>query len=187
MESILKTLMKTVWRFQQIGGIIAVALMCLNLTVPLYEFTGWRLHPYITPELDWLIYLILFIISFSIALLFGVVYDKVLKLWRHHQIVAVERNPFQKGRINPQEIVTWQYTFIPLLLKHGLIAEAEFNLKWNERNLERDPELRQEVKRIIKWIDAYKLKGVDDQWLKEISELTKKRLDKKYGKIKADW
>jgi hypothetical protein len=179
--------MKTIWRFQQIGGIIAVALMCLNLTVPLYEFTGWRLHFLIPPNLDWLIYLILFLISFSIALLFGVIYDKVLKLWRHHQIVAVERNPFQKGRINPHEMVTWQYTFIPILLKNGLRDEAEFNLKWNERNIERDAELRKEVYRIIEWINAYKLKNVDDRWLSDISELTKKRLDEKYGKIKADW
>jgi hypothetical protein len=187
MESPSKTLMKTVWRFQQVGGIVSVALMCLNLTVPLYEFAGWRFYPYIPPKLDWLIYIILFAISFSIALFFGLIYDRVLKLWKHHQIVGMERNPFQKGRINPNEMVTWQYTFIPILLKYKLKDEAEFNMKWNEQNMDRDPELRREVYRIIDWINDYKLKDMDDRWLYDMSKITKKKYKKKYGKIKPDW
>ncbi len=43
MESPRKGLMKHIWRFQQVGGIVAVALMCLNLTIPLYNEYGWVL------------------------------------------------------------------------------------------------------------------------------------------------
>jgi uncharacterized membrane protein YraQ (UPF0718 family) len=188
MESPRKNLMKHIWRFQQVGGIVSVALMCLNLTIPLYNEYGWFLVNLGIPEnLDWLLILIYFAFTFSLALIFGILYDKVLKLWRFHQIVAVERNPFQKGKINPNEMVNWQYTIIPLLLKNGLKEEAIFNLKWNEQNMERDPALREEVYRIIDWISKYKLKDMDDRWLAEMSEITKRKYKVKYNKIKPDW
>jgi uncharacterized membrane protein YraQ (UPF0718 family) len=180
--------MKHIWRFQQVGGLVAVALMCLNLTIPLYKEYGWILVDLGVPvELDWLIILIYFLFTFSLALLFGLVYDKVLKLWRFHQIVAVERNPFQKGKISPNELVNWQYTIIPILLKNNCKAEAEFNLKWNEQNMARDPALREEVYRILKWISYYKLKDMDDRWLAEMSEITQRKYKEKFGKIKPDW
>ncbi|WP_455392581.1 hypothetical protein [[Eubacterium] cellulosolvens] len=188
MESSRKGLMTHIWRFQQVGGIVAVALMCLNLTIPLYNIYGWVLINLGIPEnLDWLIIIIYFLITFSIAMLFGIIYDKVLKLWHFHQVVAVERNPYQKGKINPNEMITWQYTIIPLLLKNGLKDEAIFNLKWNEQNMDRDPELREEVFRIIDWINKYKMKDVDDRWLAEISDITKRKYKVKYGKLKPDW
>ena len=53
--------------------------------------------------------------------------------------------------------------------------------------MEYDPELRKEVYRIIDWINKYKLKDVDDRWLADMSEITKNKYNKKYGKIKPDW
>jgi hypothetical protein len=184
MESIKKSLMKHIWRFQQVGGVVAVALMCLNLTIPMFNEYRWVLiNLGIPAKLDWLIIIIYFLFTFSLALLFGIIYDRGLKLWRYHQIVAVERNPYQKGKINPNEMVQWQYTIIPLLLKNGLKEEAIFNLKWNEQNMQRDPALREEVFAIMDWINKYKLKDGNDRWLAEISEKYKA----KYGKIKPDW
>lgn len=188
MESVKKNLMKHIWRFQQVGGVVAVALMCLNLTIPLYSEYKWMfINMGIPGKLDWLIIIIFFLLTFSIALLFGIVYDRVLKLWKYHQIVAIERNPYQKGKISPNEMIQWQYSIIPLLIKNGLKEEAIFNLKWNEQNMERDPALREEVFRIMDWINKYKLKDVDDQWLAEISDITNKKYKAKYGKIKPDW
>jgi hypothetical protein len=188
MESPAKVLMKQIWRFGQVGGMVSVILMCLNLTIPLYEYTAWRLIELGIPgRLDWLIILILFLMVFSMTLIFGFAYDKIFQLWKHREIVAMERNPFMKGRITPNELVTWQYVNIPLLLKNGLKAEAEFNLKWNERNMERDPELRKDVFRIIKYIKDYKLKNLDDRWLHDISEITENKYLAKYSKFKPDW
>ena len=76
---------------------------------------------------------------------------------------------------------------VPLLLKNGLIAEAEFNLKWNERNMELDPEFRKDVYRTIKWIKMYKLKDIDERWLDEMANITEKKYKDKYGKLKPDW
>ena len=153
-----------------------------------YTNMGWRLVDLGIPaKLDWLIVIIIFTIIFSIAMLFGFLYDKTFKLWRHKEIVAVERNPYQKGRINAAELINWQYTVIPYLYKVGLTKEAEFNLKWNEANMERDPELRKEVYRVINLINDYKLDDVDERWLKDISEITKKKYKDKFGKIKPDW
>ena len=59
MESPGKIFMTVIWRFQQVGGLVAVVLMCLNLTIPLYEFSGWRFVELGIPKkLDWLIILI---------------------------------------------------------------------------------------------------------------------------------
>lgn len=188
MESLGKNFMKIIWRFQQVGALVAIVLVCLNLTIPIYVLSGWRFVKLGIPKgLDWLIIIIIFSIIFSIVLIFGYVYDRILKLWRHQMAVAIERNPYNKGRITPSEMLQWQYFLIPLLVKNDLKAEAEFNLKWNERNMERDPELRKEVFRIMKWVQEYKLKNMDDRYLQDIATITKKRLKTKYGKIKPDW
>ena len=188
MESPGKIFMKQIWRFQQVGALVTIILVSLNITIPLYQYMGWRFGALgIPPNLDWLIILILFLLVFSVALLGGFFYDRVFKLWKHYQIVAVERSPFQKGRMMPTELLQWQYIYIPILLKHGLKKEALFNLKWNERNMEQDPELRKEIYRIQNWIKEYDMKGIDRRWLKEISEITKKKYEAKYGKIKPDW
>ena len=73
-------------------------------------------------DVDWLIILIIFTIVFSIAFAFGFVYDRIFKLWAHLETVGIERNPYQKGRINPSELIMWQFTFIPLLLKGRIRA-----------------------------------------------------------------
>ena len=90
MESPSKILMKHIWRFQQVGGLVAVILMCLNLTFPIFEYSGWRIAQYIPSniQLDWLLFLIIFLLVFSIALIFGLIYDKGLKLWKHKEIVG---------------------------------------------------------------------------------------------------
>ncbi len=188
MVSVGKSVMTHIWRFQQVGGLVAVTLMCLNLTILLYAYIGWWFERIGVPhKLDWLIMIIIFTLSFTIALLFGVLYDTVFKLWRHREIVAVERNPYMKGRIKPTELVSWQYIYIPLLIKYGLKDEAIFNLKWNERNMERDPELRKDVFRMMKWINEYKLKDVDDRWICDIEDITKRKYKVKYEKLKPDW
>ena len=188
MESPGKILMKYIWRFQQVGGLVAVLLMILNLTIPLYQYTGWRFEKLGIPhDYDWLIMIIIFLLIFSVVFIFGIIYDRVLQLWRYHPAVGIERNPFMKGRIQPNELITWQYIIIPLLYKYGLKKEAEFNLKWNERNMERDPELRKEVYTLMKWINEYKLKDMDDRWTHDIEEITKKKYKAKFGKIKPDW
>ena len=188
MEGPGKFLMKHLWRFQQIGGLVSVTLMCLNLTIPLWEYTGWRFR-YIGlgAKYNWLIIIILFSFVFGIALLSGFIYDRVFKLWTHKEVVNAERNPFSKGRINPKEMLSWQYFYIPLLLKQGLKAEAEFNLKWNERNMERDPQLRKDVYMIMDWVDKYKIKNYDERWLKYLNRITKEKYKKKFGKVKPDW
>ena len=62
MEGPGKTLMKQIWRFQQVGGIVSVVLVCLNLSIPLYNYSGWRLIELGMPvDLDWLIFLIILI------------------------------------------------------------------------------------------------------------------------------
>ena len=183
-----KSLMTHIWRFQQVGGLVAVVLMCLNLTIPLYKTYGWILIRIGIPaNLDWLIVIIYFLLTFALALLFGLMYDRILKLWKYHQIVAMERNPYQKGKMTPAEVVIWQYNYIPLLWKYGLKEEAIFNLKWNEANMERDPELRKDVFELIDWINKYKLKVGNDRWVPDIHEITKIKYKEKYGKIKPDW
>ncbi len=184
-----KFFMKHLWRFQQIGGLVTVILMCLNLTIPIYTYTHWRFERLGIPSRwDWLIILIIFSIVFLIALIAGYAYDKVFKLWSPQKVVGIERDPYAKGRLTPAEYWRYQYAFIPILLKSGLRAEAEFNLKWNERCLERDPDFRKDVNKIRKYVEKYKLKSVDKRWLQDISKLIKERQKAKLGrKAKIEW
>jgi len=188
MEGPGKFLMKHIWRFQQIGGLVSVILMCLNLTIPLYEFSGWRIVELGVPaNLDWLIVIILFSIIFGIALLTGYAYDKVFKLWSPQKVVGIERDPYAKGRLTPQEYLRYQYIFIPLLIKNGLRAEAEFNLKWNKRIYEQDPEFRDQVLNIKKYVDQYKLKNIEDRWLQDMNKIIGEQYKVKDKKVRADW
>ena len=110
MEGFGKTFMKHLWRMQQIGALVTVVLVCLNLTIPLWDFTKWRFYNIgISAKYNWLIILIIFTIVFSIALVAGYIYDRIFKLWSARETVGVERNPFAKGKINPKEMLQWQY------------------------------------------------------------------------------
>jgi hypothetical protein len=175
MAGIKKSLMLLVWRFQQINSMILIIGLSLTLTLQSYQYVSWRFVELGIPaRLDWLIMLIIFIIIFSCAIIVGIIYDSIMKLWIQQSVVMVERNPFAKEKIAAKGIVNRKYFFIPLMEKLNLKNEVKFSNKWIERNLEEDPILRKDVYRVINWINKYKLKPEDKRWLEDVEKILKK-------------
>lgn len=172
MAGIKKAMMLLVWRFQQVNSMIVIIGLSLTLTLQILPFVDWRFHKLgINANQNWLIVLILFIIIFSGALIVGIIYDVVLKLWIQQQTVTIERQPYAKEKLAAKAVLNRKYFWIPLLKKTGLEKEAEFSTKWVEHNMNIDPNLRKDVNRVIQWINEYKLKPADERWLKDIEEI----------------
>ena len=170
-----KSLMLLVWRFQQINSMIMIIGLSLTLTLQILPYVDWRFHRLGIPaSYNWLIVLIIFLIIFFGAVIVGIIYDVVLKLWIQQQTIMIERNPFAKERLAAKAVLNRQYFWVPMLKKAGLEHEAEFSAKWAEHNMETDPILRKDVNRVIQWINEYKLKPADKRWLKDVEQLLKK-------------
>ncbi len=168
-------MMLLVWRFQQINSMIMIIGLSLTLTLQIFPFVGWRFHKLGIPgTYNWLIVLIIFLIIFSGAVIVGIIYDVVFKLWIQQQTIIVERQPYAKEKLAAKLVINRKYFWEPLLRKTGLENEAEFSAKWVEHNMEIDPILRKDVNRVIQWINEYKLKPADKRWLKDLEEIMNK-------------
>ena len=175
MEKLKKLMMLLVWRFQQINAMYIIIGLSFTLTLQVYPLIGWRLDNLgIPPEWDWLKIIIIFLIILSGALLIGVIYDTIFKLWIQQQVVLQEHNPYAKGKLNPKLMINMKYYWIPIVKKLGLENEGEFASKWTALNLHEDPIARKEVELISAWIHEYKLKPEDKRWLKDLEKILKK-------------
>jgi hypothetical protein len=175
MGGIKKSMMLVVWRFQQVNSMIMIIGLSLTLTLQILPFVDWRFHRIgFTAEYNWLIVLIIFLIIFSGAVIVGIIYDVILKLWIQQQTIVVERQPYAKEKLAAKALLNRKYFWIPMLKKAGLDNETEFSAKWVEHNMETDPILRKDVNRVIQWINEYKLQPEDKRWLKDLEQILKK-------------
>lgn len=176
MTEIKKRFMMYVWRMQQIGSLYSVFMLTVTLTLVLYPLVEWRFDNLfdrigIPRSWNFLVVGTLFLLILSGAMLFGFMYDKVLKLWIMQTTVAIERNPYTKNLMNPKEILNWQYYFIPMLRSSGNEREADFMEKWNQRCLKENPMLQKEVKRILRWVNRYEMPPAESRFLPRDVEL----------------
>jgi len=172
MVSIKKPLMLMVWRFQQINSMIIIVGLSMTLTFQLYPYIGWRFTELGIPsKLDWLIITIIFILIFFGAVLVGIIYDVLLKLWIQSRIVQIERDPYQSEKISPKLILNFKYCFLPLVKKLKCRDETEFLTKWIERNIEDDANAHKVAMDVIKWVNEYKLKPEDVRWLDDMERI----------------
>jgi hypothetical protein len=175
MSGIKKAMMLLVWRFQQVNSMIMIVGLSLTLTLQILPFVDWRFHQLgIHNKYNWLIVVIIFVVIFSGAIIVGIIYDAVLKLWIQQQTILVERQPYAKEKLSAKGVLNRKYFWIPMLKSVGLDGEAELSNKWVERNMETDPILRKDVNRVIQWINEYKLQPADKRWLKDVELVLKK-------------
>jgi hypothetical protein len=176
-----KGFMKYIWRLQQSQMIVGVFYWSLTLAGIFY--------PYLSPVFDRfglvgpsqvaLGLLILFVIVLLFILFIGYIYDKTFKMWAEQRIIQTERNIFALTRQSAKEIVFWQYNHLPFLIAHGLKAEAEFFNRWNERCVEEDKILLEDVYKIAKWTNEYKSPPGQTKSLRKFKE----DMEKKYKLI----
>lgn len=161
-RGIKKWFMRNLWRLQQSQMIISMLYWAAIMTLLVYPYVSWRLERYfsISKSDVTLGLLVLFFIVLLGVLAMGFLYDVTFKMWHEQQVVAAERNPYAKEKMNAKELVQWQYFHIPLMkadrriLKH-LGQETDFLdesiLKmdnWCRYNLKTDPTLKRDVRDI---------------------------------------
>ena len=185
MVNIKKSLMLLVWRFQQVNSMILIVGLSMTFTLQIFPHVDdWFVSIGIPRKLDWLIMLIVFIIVFACAVLCGIIYDTVLKLWIQQSIVNVERQPYAKERLKPKMVLNMRYFWMPMLKSTKCDAEAKFTTKWVEHTMKTDKTLRNDTERIIDWINEYELKPEDKRWLKQLEKVTNSSAAPKFEDIK---
>ena len=99
----------------------------------------------------------LFLVVFAGLFLFGVVYDKYLRLWREQLDVMVEKNPYAREKLTPKEILTWRYIYLPAMRLSGpdnpnTSKEIDFVEKWVAVTVAADTNIRRAVEEAERWI-----------------------------------
>ena len=121
--------MKFVWRQQQVQAVASIFFWTISLTGIFYPYFEDDIHSNL--GLGVLTGMVFFFLFLMISiLLFGIVYDKWLKLWRFQSIVAQMRNPYSLTKLNPSEIYEIVSYRIRALESFGRKAEADF---WRNR------------------------------------------------------
>jgi predicted PurR-regulated permease PerM len=154
-----KYLMVQIWRIQQSQALISIFFWALTLAGvyylsyfhPLFRSFGL---PASEVALGTIILFLCIVVGF---LIIGVVYDKVLRLWREQTDVAVERNPYSVERMQPKEIVQWKRFNVSIMKElaktdSAIQKDIEFMEKWIAKSLAERPDLRKSVEGLEKWV-----------------------------------
>lgn len=163
--------MLQLWRFQQSQAILGLVLWASLLTLTAYPILAGPIFGFlgsfgIAADTRGAVALALGIIFVSIAaalFLFGLVYDKVFRLWREQTDVLVDRNPYTRERLTAKEILTWRHMFLPALQASSarnpdrpnnpdLVSHIAFMEDWIARSLD-DPRTRRAVEETQEWIE----------------------------------
>src|SRR5213594_1894530 len=157
--------MTQLWRIQQSYTLLSLLLWGIVISLTAYPviaplwlpFLQDRGIPASTPGVIALTLLLLFLAIYGVLFLFGVVYDKYLRLWREQLDVAVDRNPYAREKLSPKEILMWRYIYLPVMKVSGrdnpnTAKEIEFVEQWVEKSMTTDGNIRQAVEEAERWI-----------------------------------
>ena len=150
-----KFLMTLLWRIGQTGPFLSIFFWGTALAGIFWPILGQRNPP---GPLWWLVTDVLgvgedratlvgigllFLTILSVILVFGFVYDRVLKLWREQMEVTYERNPFAADFLMVKERTVWAQYYLPL-------ARAMYKVS-------PDPELKAAIERVEGWVRSGRL------------------------------
>lgn len=145
--------MLQVWRLQQVSQIVTLILMAGNLALVVWGLVKWR-GEFMGSYYGALVILVLLGV---IVYVFALVWDLKLKLWRDQMSVAVEKNPYQKEKLAPKEVVMDIMVWVPILQRLGKddpeAREITQNiLAWVKKAYHDDATLRRDVKDLFGYI-----------------------------------
>ncbi len=157
--------MTQLWRIQQSYTLLSLLLWGIVISLTAYPviaplwlpFLQDRGIPASTPGVIALTLLLLFLAIYGVLFLFGVVYDKYLRLWREQLDVAVDRNPYAREKLSPKEVLMWRYIYLPTMRAAGRESqeyekEISFVERWVETSLAGDGRIRASVEEAERWI-----------------------------------
>ncbi len=140
-----KGLMRAYWRVQQSQTLISMVFWVTTLTLISWPYVSWRFDhnsEFLGISMTyWGLSSISVFVIFCV-LVIGYMYDVIFSLWRAHQSVIQERNPYTTYMVNgPFHAVLGQTNEILKRLSDGdkdLIAHTEFIDRWLAWNGEQE-------------------------------------------------
>ena len=130
-----KNLILYIWRMQESQTLIAVIFYSLSLTGIYFDRISWRFE---NAGIDstLVITLILTGFTFIFILFLGYIYDKILNLWKHKNIVMMKKNVYLSTHLTPKEMAHYTEMWLPIVkVIDGL--EGKNTLKDTIETLER--------------------------------------------------
>ena len=107
-----KWLMRQFWRIQQSQTVISLLFWATTLTLLIYARIEHRWEAgddYYGVPISYLVMLILYVGVFLLVLFIGWLYDKIFTLWKEHQNVVLERNPWATYQLTPRDAMIVGY------------------------------------------------------------------------------
>ena len=132
-----KTVMRQYWRVQQSQTLISMAFWVTTLTLLTWPYVSWRFDPnseFIGISMTYIGLASIGVFVIICVLVIGYMYDVIFSLWRAHQSVIQERNPYTTYMVNgPIHVVLGQTNEILKRLGDGdeeIISHTEFVDRW---------------------------------------------------------
>ncbi|MCJ7606430.1 MAG: hypothetical protein MUO94_01105 [Thermoplasmata archaeon] len=154
--SVKKWFMLQMWRVQQIAAILSLVMLAITDALLVYDKVSWRSGIFETPYTG--VTALLLVIGLAIWLA-SIAWDTKLKMWREQMTVLVEKNPFNKERMAPKEIVMNSLLWLPMLESIGRndpkVRDAAIALReWVDKAVKEDPVIARDVKELLRFIDV---------------------------------
>ena|SRR5437773_6381242 len=160
--------MTQLWRVQQSYALLSLFLWAavISLTAAAYILPFEQRQLGIDPSTPGVIaatLILLFAAVFGGLFLFGVVYDRYLRLYRDQLDVAYDRNPYAREKLMVKEILMWRHMFLPGMRARTLVPDAQrevaFMEKWIQKSLAQDANIRRSVEEAERWISDTSARG----------------------------
>ena len=155
-----KSLMLQIWRVEQARAIITLFFWSFALTGIFYDKVAWRFDEWfgLDPKDDVIIItLILTVLSITGIIIFGLLYDRVFRMWEFKSRVITAKDVFRHGRMNDKEIPIYEELWYPLV-------KALNNIAGEDR-------LNPTVKTLERWVAGQEVVSGSEEKTRETTEL----------------
>jgi hypothetical protein len=158
-----KWFMLQMWRVQQIAAILSLMMLAVTDALLIYDKVSWREGIFATPYTGATVLLLVIALAIWVV---SIIWDTRLRMWREQMTVLVEKNPFNKERMAPKEIVMYSLMWLPMLESLGRtdpkVRDAAIALReWVNKAAKEDPAITRDVGEILKFIDVDQTKVVE--------------------------
>tara|TARA_B100000287_G_scaffold158199_1_gene149256 strand:- start:960 stop:1571 length:612 start_codon:yes stop_codon:yes gene_type:complete len=139
-----KWMMREYWRLQQSQSLISMVFWVATLTLLIWPYVRWRIDPNQSilglPNTYWGISSIAFLVVVFV-LFTGRVYDQFLALWKEHQRVAIERNPFATYLLTPRDAIILGHLSAIMRAQYPDDKKIQDQCDWIEKWIATTPDL----------------------------------------------
>lgn len=166
-DGIKKWFMLQMWRVQQIAQVLSLVMLAITNALLLYGYMEWREGSYFsTPYIG--IPIILLVIGGAIWIA-AFIWDMKMKMWREQATVLVERNPYNKEKMSPKEIMIYGLIWLPVMDRLGkddpkLVEAAAALRAWMAKASKEDVSTIHDLEATLKYI------GIEDTNLIELNK-----------------